>query len=79
MTEPLEVAAADVLTLDELTATISELEQYRTRLHDETLETAKRAKMTKSAVMAKLEPELAQIDAILQQLREQQATLLQQS
>ncbi len=78
MTEPLEVAAADILTLEELTATISELEQYRTRLHDETLETAKRAKMTKSAVMAKLEPELAQIDAILQQLREQQATLMQQ-
>lgn len=36
---------------------------------------AKRAKLMKSAVMANLEPELANIDATLQQLREQQAAL----
>jgi hypothetical protein len=59
----------------ELVEMITELEQYRERLVTETEETAKRAKLMKSAVMAQLAPELAQIDAALQQLRQQQTTL----
>jgi hypothetical protein len=58
----------------ELAEVITELEEYRERLVNETMETAKKAKMMKASVMAQLEPELAKIDGILQQLREKQAT-----
>jgi hypothetical protein len=59
----------------ELAEVIAELEQYRERLLNDTVEAAQKAKLMKSAVMAKLDPELAKIDATLQHLREQQATL----
>ncbi|MGI0492980.1 hypothetical protein ACN4EG_14455 [Alkalinema pantanalense CENA528] len=62
-------------TAEELSEVITELEQYRERLLNDTIETAKRAKLMKAAVMAQLEPELAQIDATLAQLRQQQANL----
>jgi capsule polysaccharide export protein KpsE/RkpR len=63
----------------ELAEAITELEQYRERLVNDTLDTAKRAKMMKAAVMAKLEPELANIDAMLADLRSQQAALSAQN
>nr|RNJ64605.1 MAG: hypothetical protein EDM05_35625 [Leptolyngbya sp. IPPAS B-1204]RNJ64654.1 MAG: hypothetical protein EDM05_35355 [Leptolyngbya sp. IPPAS B-1204] len=72
MSEPLQSSPA---TAAELAEVIAEFEQYRERLVNETLETAQRAKMPKATVMAKLEPELAKIDAALQSLREQQASL----
>jgi membrane protein insertase Oxa1/YidC/SpoIIIJ len=59
----------------ELAEVIAELEQYRERLLNDTVEAAQKAKLMKSAVMAKLDPELAKIDATLQHLREQQAML----
>jgi dsDNA-specific endonuclease/ATPase MutS2 len=62
-------------TAREIAETIEEFKQYRERLVSETMETAKRAKLTKSAVMAKLEPEIAQIDATIQALQERQAAL----
>ena len=63
----------------ELAEAITELEQYRERLVNDTLDTAKRAKMMKAAVMANLEPELANIDAMLADLRSQQAALSAQN
>jgi len=63
-------------TAEEIAEVIAELEQYRDRLQNETLATAKKAKMKKSAVMAQLEPELTKIDETLQTLREQHATLV---
>jgi capsule polysaccharide export protein KpsE/RkpR len=63
----------------ELAEAITELEQYRERLVNDTLDTAKRAKMMNPAVMAKLEPELANIDAMLADLRSQQAALSAQN
>ncbi|MEM7725061.1 MAG: hypothetical protein AAF208_01655 [Cyanobacteria bacterium P01_A01_bin.45] len=62
-------------TVNELTEIIQEFEQYRDRLLNETMEAAKRAKLPKSGVMAKLEPELEKIDAKIQELRDKQATL----
>jgi capsule polysaccharide export protein KpsE/RkpR len=62
-------------TAQEIAETIQELEQYRERLVAETMETAKKAKMMKAAVMAQLEPELAHIDAGLVSLRAQQAQI----
>lgn len=60
-------------TAQELAEVIAEFEQYREQLVSETLQTAQQAKVSKATVMARLEPELAKIDAALQSLREQQA------
>ncbi|MBO9999177.1 MAG: hypothetical protein J7641_09255 [Cyanobacteria bacterium SID2] len=65
------------ITPQDVADTIEELQQYRERLLNETLNTAQRAKMKKSAVLKKLEPELERIDAILEQLRNRQAELTQ--
>jgi hypothetical protein len=70
MTEP--TAPAD---LQELVDAITALEEYRERLVADTMTMAQRAKITKSQVMANLEPELQQIDNTLQQLRDQQTAL----
>lgn len=71
-----EVTATEQVTAEQLPEVIAEFEQYRERLLNETLETAKRAKLMKSAVMAQLEPELAKIDATIKALQEQQAALI---
>jgi hypothetical protein len=63
------------ITQEDLAEAITELEQYRARLIDETLTTVQRAKLPKTKAMAHLEPELAKIDAILQSLHEQRANL----
>ena len=63
------VTAADLAEL------IVEFEQYRERLVSDTTEAAKKAKLSKKATMAKLEPQLADIDAKLERLREQHANL----
>ncbi|AFZ03848.1 hypothetical protein [Calothrix sp. PCC 6303] len=62
-------------TSQEIAEVITELEEYRERLVNETMETAKKAKMMKATAMAQLEPELATIDAALENLKQQQATL----
>ncbi|MDY6939183.1 MAG: hypothetical protein SWY16_16125 [Cyanobacteriota bacterium] len=75
MAEVSESAAAEQVTAEELVEIIQEFEQYRERLLEETMTTAKRAKLPKSVVMKQLEPELAKIDAALQELRNRQAAL----
>jgi hypothetical protein len=76
-TEFIETGAieTEASTAVELAEVIAELEQYRDRLVNETMTTVQRAKLPKAAALARLEPELAQIDAALQNLREQQAAL----
>ncbi|MBD2520260.1 hypothetical protein H6G93_36030 [Nostoc sp. FACHB-973] len=74
MDETSELTTNDV-TAQDIAEAITELEQYRERLVQETTETAKRAKLMRVSVMAKLEPELAKIDAALQELRNQHAAL----
>ncbi len=63
------------VTAEDLVEVISEMEKYRARLLNETMEAAKKAKLSKKATMAKLEPQLADIDAKLEFLRQQQANL----
>ncbi len=69
-------AATPQVTVEEITELITEFEKYRDRLTSETLDAAKKAKMSKKETMAKLEPELAKIDAALTQLRAQLAALV---
>lgn len=71
-TLPLEQA-----NLEELTEIITELEQYRDRLMNDTLSMAQKAKVMKGQALASLEPQLAQIDAQLEALRQRQASLSQ--
>ena len=68
-------AATPQVTVEEITELITEFEKYRDRLTSETLDAAKKAKMSKKETMAKLEPELAKIDAALTQLQAQLAAL----
>lgn len=63
------------VTAEDLAELIVEFEKYRDRLVNDTVEAAKKAKLSKKATMAKLEPQLADIDAKLQRLREQHANL----
>lgn len=75
MADSSEVNTVQQATAEDLTEVMAELEQYRERLVNETLENAKKAKLMKAVVMAQLEPELAKIDAMLQDLRERLAAL----
>lgn len=67
--------ADTTVTAEDLAELIVEFEKYRDRLVTDTLEAAKKAKLSKKATMAKLEPQLADIDAKLKRIREQQANL----
>lgn len=68
-----ESTSINQTNLEELSEIITELEQYRERLVNDTLSMAQRAKVMKSQALALLEPNLAQIDATLEELRQQQA------
>ncbi|MEH2409927.1 hypothetical protein [Nostoc sp.] len=75
MDETSKLTTSDNITAQDVAEIIAELEQYRQRLVQETTETAKRAKLMRVNVTAKLEPELAKIDSALEELRNQQASL----
>ena len=57
----------------ELAEVIQEFEQYRQRLVEDLTAAARKAKVSQSKLKKRLEPELAQIDATLEQLRAQYA------
>ncbi|MBD2579379.1 hypothetical protein [Oscillatoria sp. FACHB-1406] len=76
MTEDLKSSETqNLVTPEELAEVIQEFEKYRQRLIDEMTTAAKKAKLPKSKVMTKLEPQLAEIDAKLENLRSQHAML----
>ncbi|MDY7019840.1 MAG: hypothetical protein SWJ54_00570 [Cyanobacteriota bacterium] len=78
MTETTEnQTTLDQANLQEVTELIQEYETYRERLLNQTLEAAKRAKLSKAGTMAKLEPQLAHIDSVLKELRDRVAVLSQ--
>jgi len=60
---------------EELVEVIAEFERYRERLVNETIAAAQKAKLPQKAAMAKIEPELAKIDAGLESLRTQLAAI----
>ena len=70
-----ELSPIDQASPEELTEIIAEFEQYRERLVNDTLAMAQKAKVMKTQAMASLEPQLAQIDAQLEALRQRQANL----
>jgi hypothetical protein len=64
------------VTAQDLAEAIAELQAYRDRLFEETTAAAKKAKLSKAATMAKLDPELIPIDTMLQNLRAQHAAMV---
>ncbi len=60
---------------EELVEVIAEFERYRERLVNETIAAAQKAKLPQKAAMAKIEPELAKIEAGLESLRTQLAAI----
>lgn len=64
------------VTAEDLAEVISEFEKYRDRLVNETVETAKKAKIAKKVVMEQLQPQLEQIDSKLEALRAQYETMV---
>jgi hypothetical protein len=75
MTDTSEITSIEQATPEQLTEIITELEQYRERLVADTLAMAQRAKIMKAQAMASLEPQLAEVDAQLEALRQQQAAI----
>ncbi len=73
---PSDEAEATTPTSEEVAQTIAELEQYRQRIIDETIEAAKKLKLPKQATMTQLDnhPEIARIDSILSNVRQRIAT-----
>ncbi|MEG3990290.1 hypothetical protein QUA13_24555 [Microcoleus sp. S28C3] len=69
------VANSTDTNVEELAEVIAEFEKYRERLVNETMTAAQKAKLPQKAAMAKIEPELAKIDAGLESLRAQVAAL----
>ena len=67
-----ELNSLEEATPQELAEMISELEQFRERIVNDTLATAQRAKVMKSQALATLEPNLAKIDSTLHTLRQPQ-------
>ncbi|MDJ0535140.1 MAG: hypothetical protein QNJ70_22085 [Xenococcaceae cyanobacterium MO_207.B15] len=63
------------VTPEQLAEVIQEFEQYRERLLNDTMETAKKAKLSKKKVMEQLQPQLDQIDGKLEALRNQYVIL----
>jgi hypothetical protein len=71
----IDTSSTEQATPEALAEIILEIEQYRERLVNDTLAMAQRAKIMKSKALETLEPNLAQIDAQLATLRQQQADL----
>ena len=69
------VANSRETNAEEVAEVIAEFEKYRERLVNETMTAAQKAKLPQKAAMAKIEPELAKIDAGLDALRAQLAGL----
>jgi hypothetical protein len=62
-------------TAEEVAEVIQQFEQYRERLVTETIAAAQKAKLPQKTAMTRIEPELQQIDASLENLRTQLAAL----
>ncbi|MEG4288567.1 hypothetical protein Q5692_07350 [Microcoleus sp. C2C3] len=69
------VANSRETNVEEVAEVIAEFEKYRERLVNETMAAAQKAKLPQKAAMAKIEPELAKIDAGLENLRAHLAAL----
>ena len=71
--EPTTTAEISAIELEEI---ITELQKYRDRLVHDTTEAIHKARLPKAKALAQMEPELAKIDAMMQEVRDRHAALL---
>jgi rubrerythrin len=71
-----QMSESEEVTAAELAEIITELQKYRDRLVHDTTEAIQKAKLPKAKAMAQMEPELAKIDAMMQELHDRHAALL---
>jgi hypothetical protein len=76
MSDSADANPTEQITAAEIAEIITELQKYRDRLVSDTMETVQKAKLPKSKAMAGIDPELAKIDAMLQDLLDRQAALV---
>ena len=69
-TDPQQVTAIE---LEEI---VTELQKYRDRLVHDTTEAIHKARLPKAKAIAQMEPEIARIDAMIQELHDRHAALL---
>lgn len=69
-TDPQQVTAIE---LEEI---VTELQKYRDRLVHDTTEAIHKARLPKAKAIAQIEPEIARIDAMIQELHDRHAALL---
>jgi hypothetical protein len=77
MNDSNENTATEQITATDIAQIIVELQKYRDRLVNDTLEAVQKAKLPKSKAMAEMEPELAKIDAMMVDLQARQAALIE--
>ncbi|WP_373544305.1 hypothetical protein [Chamaesiphon sp.] len=70
LTTPQEVTAIE---LEEI---VTELQKYRDRLVHDTTEAIHKARLPKAKAISQMEPEIARIDAMIQELQDRHAALL---
>lgn len=77
MSENQEQTTTQSETPEAIAEVIAELEQYRSRIINDTMAMAKKAKILKASALANIEnhPEIAKIDAILIDLHSRKAAL----
>jgi hypothetical protein len=73
MSEPTAIEQVTVAELEEI---MVELQKYRDRLVNDMLETIQKAQLPKAKSMAQIEPELAKIDAMMEDLHTRKAALI---
>ena len=64
------------VTATELEEIVTELQKYRDRLVQDTTEAIHKARLPKAKAIAQMEPEIARIDAMIQELHARHAALL---
>ena len=64
------------VTATELEEIVTELQKYRDRLVHDTTEAIHKARLPKAKAIAQMEPEIARIDAMIQELHARHAALL---
>jgi hypothetical protein len=67
----------EAVTAADLAEIITELQKYRDRLVHDTTEAIHKAKLPKAKAIAQMEPELAKIDAMMQEIQARHAALIE--
>jgi hypothetical protein len=77
MAESNLTTTAEEVTAADLAEIITELQKYRDRLVRDTTEAIHKAKLPKAKALAQMEPELAKIDAMMQEIQARHAALVE--